>query len=130
MSQHRKLRGLEERGDPVGPTFDQLEQQERIRLLREGKKNFDPKFGGSPVFRPLKHDKRVIWQRYPRAWIFGVAAVMTASVYAPIFYVWLSDSRKPLTEIEKKDAKIINQAIDDKFRDSWQRHWIFRAREK
>ena len=63
MSKLRQLRGFEERGDPTGPPLEQLERNERLRLLKEGKKNFDPKFGGSPVFRPLNHKKRWIWHR-------------------------------------------------------------------
>ena len=68
MSKLYKIRPIEKRGDPEGPPLEQLEYQERLRLLKEGKKNFDPRFGnnplkGGPVFRPLKHDKRVIWQR-------------------------------------------------------------------
>ena len=63
MSQFRKLRGLDERGDPEGPTLEELDQRERLRLLKEGKKNFHPKFGGSPAFRPIQHNKRTIWQR-------------------------------------------------------------------
>jgi hypothetical protein len=63
MSELRKLRGFKQRGDPVGPSLAELEETERLRLLKEGKKNFDPKYGGSPVFRPLNHKKRVIWQR-------------------------------------------------------------------
>ena len=63
MSDFRKLRGLQERGDPVGPPLEELEQREKLRLLKEGRRNFDPKLGGSPVFRPVHNEKRVIWQR-------------------------------------------------------------------
>ena len=63
MSKLRQLRGFDKRGDPEGPSLAELEERERVRLLKEGKKNFDPKYGGSPVFRPLNHSKRVIWQR-------------------------------------------------------------------
>ena len=66
MSKLYKIRPIEKRGDPVGPPLEHLEHQERLRLLKQGKKNFDPRFGGSPlgpVFRPLKHDKRGLWER-------------------------------------------------------------------
>jgi len=130
MSQLRKLRGLEDRGDPVGPPLEELERNERLRLLKEGRKNFDPKFGGSPVFRPLNHEKRWIWHRYPRGWIWGVALFMTASVYAPIFYAGYTSRHRPLTDIEKKEAKIINKAIDKRVGDSWWGELVGRAREE
>ena len=63
MSKLYRIRPIEKRSDPEGPPLEQLEQQERLRLLKLGKKNFDPRFGGSPVFRPLNHKKRWIWQR-------------------------------------------------------------------
>ena len=63
MSKFREIRGFDKRGDPEGPSLVELEERERIRLLREGKKNFDPRYGGSPVFRPLNPKNRVIWQR-------------------------------------------------------------------
>lgn len=65
MSGFRRSRGYVERGDPVGPSFEELEQRERLRLIKEGRKNFDPKLGGSPVFRqlPEAQKRRPIWQR-------------------------------------------------------------------
>ena len=63
MSDFKKYRGLQERGDPAGPPLEELERREKLRLLKEGRRNFDPKLGGSPVFRPVHKDKRVIWQR-------------------------------------------------------------------
>lgn len=62
--------------------------------------------------------------------MFGVCFVMVSSVYAPIFYSWYSVGSRPITDLEKKEAKIINNAIDKRFGDSWKRHIIFRAREE
>ena len=65
MSEFRKSRGYIQQGDPVGPSFAEKEQIERLRLIKEGRKNFDPRLGGSPVFRqlPETQKRRPIWQR-------------------------------------------------------------------
>ena len=55
---------------------------------------------------------------------------MTASVYAPIFYAGYTSRHRPLTDIEKKEAKIINKAIDKRVGDSWWGELVGRAREE
>ena len=55
---------------------------------------------------------------------------MAASVYAPIFYVGYTSKHRPLTDLEKKEAKIINAAIDKRVGDSWWGALIHRAREE
>lgn len=131
MTDFRKLRGLAaERGDPVGPPLEELAQQERYRQLKKEKKNFDPRFGGSPVFTPLKHGKRPIWFRYPRGFTIALAVLMTGSVYMPIVYSYYQSATRPLSDLEKKEGKIINAAIDERFKDSWFPGFGFRAREE
>lgn len=119
MSKLYQIRPIEKRGDPEGPPLEQQEHQERLRLLKQGQKNFDPRFGAGPIFRPLKHDKRVIWQRYPRAWICGVAGLMTFSVYGPLLWTWYSNRIRPLTEIEKKESQVVNAAIKERYGGTW-----------
>jgi len=131
MTDFRKLRGLEaERGDPVGPPLEELAQQERYRQLKKGKKNFDPRFGGSPVFTPLKHEKRPIWFRYPRGFTIALTVLLTGSVYMPIVYSYYQAATRPLSDLEKKEGKIINAAIDERLKDSWLPGFGFRAREE
>ena len=63
MSKHTNpYRPVEKRGDPVGPPLEQLVYQERLRALKEGKKNFNPRFGG-PVFRQPVRSWRAPWDR-------------------------------------------------------------------
>ena len=65
MSEFKKSRGYVERGDPVGPSLEELQHREKLRLVKEGRRNFDPKLGGSPVFRqsPEAANRRYIWHR-------------------------------------------------------------------
>jgi len=130
MSDFKRSRGLIEQGDPVGPSIEELQQQEKLRQLKEGRRNFDPKLGGSPVFRQAQRHKRAFWLRYPRAWMFGFPIICFALFYGPMVYRVSEKGSKPLTELEKKESKIVNAAIDSKFGDKWYSFAIPKRREE
>jgi len=132
MSEFRKSRGLVERGDPVGPSFEEIQQRERLRLIKEGRKNFDPRLGGSPVFRqlPEAQKRRPIWQRYPKGWAVALCLFTVGGFYGPMFYSSYKAHQTPMTELEKREAKIINAAIDREYGDSWFYGFILKRREE
>lgn len=132
MSEFRKSRGYIQQGDPVGPSFAEKEQIERLRLIREGRKNFDPKLGGSPVFRqlPEAQKSRPIWQRYPKGFAGALCLFTVGGFYGPLIYSQFKKHQTPMTELEKREAKIINAAIDSKYGDKWYSSFILKRREE
>lgn len=98
----------EPRGDPVGPSLEELIRAERAQKSRQ---NFDPRFGGGPVFRPINVPKRRIFNRYPR--LFSAAFILSyisVVVIGPFCYQKYKGP-KPLTEQEKIDNKIYNDRV-------------------
>ena len=73
VSPHRPP--IEARGDPDGPPLEHLEHEQRIRLLQQGKKNFDPRFG-NPVFRPNERKRRPFYIRYAGIRMSGPVLVL------------------------------------------------------
>jgi len=130
MSDFKRSRGIIEHGDPIGPSIEELEQREKLRQLKEGRRNFDPKLGGSPVFRQAQRNKRAIWHRYPRAWMIGLPIFCLAVFYGPMVYSVSEKSNTPLTEQEKRESKIVNAAIESKYGDKWYSFTIPRRREE
>ena len=47
--------------------------------------------------------------------MFFVVGVMTGSVYGPLIWRWYSDRIRPLTEVEKKEAQLLNTALQERF---------------
>ena len=48
----------------------------------------------------------------------------------PIVYSYYQAATRPLSDLEKKEGKIINAAIEERFKDSWFSGFGFRAREE
>ena len=68
--------------------------------------------------------------RYPRGFTIALTVLLTGSIYMPIVYSYYQSATRPLSELEKKEGKIINAAIEERFKDSWFSGFGFRAREE
>ena len=57
-----------------------------------------------------------------------VVTLMAGSVYVPILYKWYKTNWRPLSEVEKKEAQILNSALEERYGGTWKEKVVFKVR--
>ena len=68
--------------------------------------------------------------RYPKGWAAALCLFTVGGFYGPMVYSTFKVHQTPMTELQKREAKIINAAIDREYGDSWFSSFIFKRREE
>lgn len=99
MSDYPDLRKSYPKGDPDGPTSEELREKYRLKY-RKGASKFDGPVG----FRQVYY-KRKLFDRYPRATIIAISSVWIGAFCAPLIYNFFASPAPTLEEQYIKELK-------------------------